>query len=59
MNTTNVSSRAFPDFSSFRLQACEPAAGIALEDVNAKEDLLPGYHLHLHWNDSGVRMLTN
>jgi hypothetical protein len=26
-----------------------------LADVNNKEDLLPGYHLNLHWNDSGVR----
>jgi hypothetical protein len=36
-------------------QACEPAARLALIDVNSKEDLLPGYHLNLHWNDSGVR----
>ncbi len=36
-------------------QACEPAARLALADVNNKEDLLPGYHLNLHWNDSGVR----
>merc|ERR1712223_1575020 len=34
-------------------QACEPAAKLALEDVNAKKDLLPGYTLRLHWNDSG------
>ncbi|CAG7718589.1 unnamed protein product [Allacma fusca] len=33
-------------------QACKPAADMALEDVNANKDLLPGYKLHLHWNDS-------
>jgi hypothetical protein len=38
-------------------QACEPAANLALQDVNAKTDLLPGYTLRLHWNDSGVRKL--
>ena len=40
---------------SFDFQACEPAARLALKDVNDKEDLLPGYHLNMHWNDSGVR----
>jgi len=40
--------------SLISLQACEPAARLALKDVNDKEDLLPGYHLNLHWNDSGV-----
>ena len=38
-------------------QACEPAARLALEDVNSNDDLLPGYNLNLHWNDSGVRLL--
>ncbi|KAK7868503.1 hypothetical protein R5R35_001911 [Gryllus longicercus] len=33
-------------------QACEPAAYLALEDVNARKDLLPGFTLKLHWNDS-------
>jgi hypothetical protein len=27
---------------------------MALNDVNAKEDLLVGYRLVLHWNDSQV-----
>ncbi|CAH1173950.1 unnamed protein product [Phaedon cochleariae] len=33
-------------------QACMPAAHLALEDVNARKDLLPGYVLKLHSNDS-------
>uniref|UniRef100_A0A8D8WDP6 Gamma-aminobutyric acid type B receptor subunit 1 n=1 Tax=Cacopsylla melanoneura TaxID=428564 RepID=A0A8D8WDP6_9HEMI len=33
-------------------QACEPAAKLALEDVNNATDLLPGFKLQLHWNDS-------
>ncbi|XP_063216231.1 gamma-aminobutyric acid type B receptor subunit 1 isoform X2 [Bacillus rossius redtenbacheri] len=33
-------------------QACEPAATLALEDVNERQDLLPGFTLKLHWNDS-------
>ncbi|CAB0017197.1 unnamed protein product [Nesidiocoris tenuis] len=33
-------------------QACQPAAQFALEDVNKKKDLLPGFILKLHWNDS-------
>ncbi|KAF6204850.1 hypothetical protein GE061_019013 [Apolygus lucorum] len=33
-------------------QACEPAANLALEDVNNKTNLLPGFILKLHWNDS-------
>ena len=36
------------------LQACEPAARMALNDVNSNPTLLPGYQLKLHWNDSGV-----
>ncbi|KAF0306402.1 Gamma-aminobutyric acid type B receptor subunit 1 [Amphibalanus amphitrite] len=33
-------------------QACLPAAQMAEEDVNAREDLLSGYILHMTWNDS-------
>ncbi|XP_017776421.1 PREDICTED: gamma-aminobutyric acid type B receptor subunit 1 [Nicrophorus vespilloides] len=33
-------------------QACMPAANLALEDVNSRKDLLPGYILKLHSNDS-------
>lgn len=36
------------------LQACEPAASLALEDVNNRKDLLTGFTLKLHWNDSEV-----
>lgn len=35
-------------------QACMPAARLALEDVNRKTDLLPGFNLTLHFNDSEV-----
>lgn len=35
-------------------RGCLPAAIMALNDVNAKEDLLVGYRLVLHWNDSQV-----
>lgn len=35
-------------------QACMPAAELALADVNARPDLLPGYKLRLHSNDSQV-----
>lgn len=38
-------------------QACMPAARLALEDVNNREDLLPGYKLILHSNDSEVSVL--
>lgn len=31
-----------------------PAAKMALEDVNKRKDLLPGYILKLHGNDSQV-----
>ena len=40
-------------------QACEPAANLALDDVNRQHDLLPGYTLRLHWNDSGVRRMSS
>ncbi|CAH1709635.1 unnamed protein product [Chironomus riparius] len=33
-------------------QACMPAAYLALEDVNKRKDLLPGFELTLHNNDS-------
>lgn len=35
-------------------QACMPAARLALEDVNNKNNILPGYKLILHSNDSEV-----
>lgn len=35
-------------------QACMPAARLALEDVNSKNNLLPGFKLTLHSNDSEV-----
>lgn len=35
-------------------QACMPAARLALEDVNKNTDLLPGFKLILHSNDSEV-----
>lgn len=35
-------------------QACMPAARLALEDVNNQKDLLPGFKLTLHSNDSEV-----
>ena len=38
-------------------QACEPAANLALQDVNAQPNILPGYTLKLHWDDSRVRPL--
>lgn len=34
--------------------ACLPAAELALEDVNSKSDLLPGFKLTLYSNDSEV-----
>ena len=39
-------------------QACMPAANLALEDVNRRKDLLPGYLLKLHSNDSEVRYIV-
>lgn len=38
-------------------QACMPAAQMALEDVNKREDLLKGFRLVLHSNDSEVSYL--
>lgn len=40
-------------------QACMPAAHLALEDVNKRKDLLPGYILKLHANDSEVSSVMN
>lgn len=41
-------------------QACMPAARLALEDVNDRKNLLPGFQLTLHSNDSevSVRLCT-
>ncbi|KAK8378896.1 hypothetical protein O3P69_009556 [Scylla paramamosain] len=33
-------------------RACQPSAMLAMEDVNSRPDLLPGYKLNLAWNDS-------
>lgn len=41
-------------YLSFATTACMPAANLALEDVNNKKDLLPGFELSLHSNDSEV-----
>lgn len=38
-------------------QACKPAAELALADVNARSDLLSGFKLLLHSNDSKVNCL--
>ena len=35
-----------------------PAAKLALEDVNGDKNLLPGFKLILHSNDSEVRILV-
>ena len=34
------------------LEGCKPAIGMALKDVNNSPNLLPGFHLVLHHNDS-------
>ena len=39
---------------SIYCQACQPAAMLALDDVNNNENLLKGYRLNLVWNDSLV-----
>lgn len=39
----------------FVQQACMPAVNLALEDVNREKNLLPGFILKLHSNDSEVR----
>ncbi|TRY62732.1 hypothetical protein TCAL_16597 [Tigriopus californicus] len=48
----NVLTDFFPRVLSIQ-KACEPAAHLALEDVNNYPNLLPGYHLNMYWNDSG------
>ena len=35
-------------------KGCLPAAQMALEDVNNRTDILPGYELKMIWNDSQV-----
>ncbi|GBP61581.1 Gamma-aminobutyric acid type B receptor subunit 1 [Eumeta japonica] len=40
-------------------QACMPAAQLALADVNARPDLLPGFKLMLHSNDSKVSLTVH
>lgn len=39
-------------------QACMPAAKMALEDINSNKDLLTGYKLTLHSNDSEVSVFN-
>lgn len=39
-------------------QACQPAAELALDDVNNKSDLLPGFKLTLYSNDSEVSAIS-
>ncbi|XP_076343552.1 gamma-aminobutyric acid type B receptor subunit 1-like isoform X1 [Tachypleus tridentatus] len=34
-------------------QGCQPAATMAVHDVNKLRNLLPGYRLWIHWRDSG------
>lgn len=38
-------------------QACKPAAELALADVNARSDLLSGFKLYIHSNDSKVYLI--
>lgn len=40
-------------------QGCLPAVEMALEDVNAREDLLSEYRLHMDYNDSHVSQLVD
>lgn len=40
-------------------QGCQPAAMMGFDDVNYKSNVLPGYELVLHWNDSQVFVITN
>ncbi|KAI9575851.1 hypothetical protein GQX74_005623 [Glossina fuscipes] len=37
-------------------QACMPAARLALDDVNKETNLLPGFRLILHSNDSEIKL---
>ena len=40
------------------LQACLPAALLALEDVNKNQDILTNYHINLAAKDDEVRDLS-
>ncbi|XP_055387320.1 gamma-aminobutyric acid type B receptor subunit 1-like [Condylostylus longicornis] len=40
-------------------QACMPAAEMALVDVNRSPNILPGFDLELHSNDSEVSIYVN
>lgn len=40
-------------------QGCQPAINMALKDVNSAQDLLAGYRLVLHYNDSKVSSNVN
>uniref|UniRef100_T1IUR4 Receptor ligand binding region domain-containing protein n=1 Tax=Strigamia maritima TaxID=126957 RepID=T1IUR4_STRMM len=35
--------------------ACRPAAFLAIDDVNLRTDVLKGYRLNVHWNDSETK----
>lgn len=52
-----VNARFYCPFNFF--QACMPAANLALDDVNRAKDLLPGFELKLHSNDSEVNIMQN
>ena len=45
-------------FHKTELQACLPAAKLALEDVNKREDILRGYHLNLAAKDDMVSRIS-
>ena len=38
-------------------KGCKPAVEMALEDVNAKDDILPDYHLEMVSNNSEVSFM--
>ena len=38
-------------------KGCRPAVNMALEDVNARKDLLPQFHLEIVANDSRVSII--
>ncbi|CAD5123050.1 DgyrCDS11431 [Dimorphilus gyrociliatus] len=40
-------------------KGCKPAVEMALEHVNKREDILPGYRLEMVANDSQVRLYGN
>ncbi len=45
--------------SSWESSGCIPAAEMAFEDVNARNDILPEYELIPIWNDTQVSVATN